>query len=103
MLNDDLTPPLLLPPTATNISTQTRPGTRPSTPTTTHARALFTFARRTALPPTLSTQRLQTSIYRSRQSVRRVRRIVRFPVYLRELVVGGEAGDEGEEVQAGLG
>ena len=32
----------------------------------------------------------------------RVRRVVGFPVDLCALVVGGEAGDEGEEVEAGL-
>lgn len=102
-----LTPPLLLPRTPTALTTQTRPRTRPPTPTTTttttQTRALFPLASRTALPPALSAQRLQTSIYRSRQSVRRVRRIVGFPVDLGALVVGGEAGEEGEEVEAGLG
>ena len=32
-----------------------------------------------------------------------MRRRVRFPVYLRCFVVFGEAGEDGEEVQAGLG
>lgn len=98
-----LTPPLLLPRTPTTLSAQTRPRTRPSTPATTQTRALFALTRRTALPPTLAAQRLQTGIYRSRQSVRRVRRVVGFPVDLCALVVGGEAGEQGEEVEAGLG
>ena len=100
-----LTPPLLLPRTATSLTTQTRPRTRPSTPATTTAQTcpLFTLTRRTALPPALAAQRLQTGVYRSRQSVRRVRRVVGFPVDLCGLVVGGEAGEQREEVEAGLG
>lgn len=94
-----LAPPFLLPPTA--LSAQTRPRTRPPTRTT-HTRALFALASRTALPPALAAQRLQTGVYRSRQGVMRVRRIVGVPVDLCALVVGGEAGDEGEEVEAGL-
>lgn len=102
--NNPLAPPLLLPPTA--LSAQTRPRTRPSTrttPTTTHTRALFALASRTALPPALAAQRLQTGVYRSRQGVMRVRRVVGFPVDLCALVLGSEAGDEREEVEAGLG